>query len=206
VQYDEWDLAFPYITFGLNSHISAATGVSPFEFAPGFSPRVPLTMELDTAVSEEQPQEAIDLAQQVANRHLAAADSMAAGQVRQGRLLQSRSTPAVVKVSDQVWLDHVKVDVPYKLTARWFGPFVVLEAKGAQVTLDLPATFDKTHLRVNIHSRLKFFEARDAQFGTAHQPPRPLPGVDGSDMYEVSRICASRILKGRHELYVEWKG
>jgi len=25
-------------------------------------------------------------------------------------------------------------------------------------------------------------------------------------MYEVSRICASRILKGRHELYLEWKG
>jgi len=24
-------------------------------------------------------------------------------------------------------------------------------------------------------------------------------------MYEVSRICASRILKGRHEIYVEWK-
>ena len=53
---------------------------------------------------------------------------------------------------------------------------------------------------------MKFFEARDAHFGTADQPPRPLPGVDGSDMYDVSRICASRILKGRHELYVEWKG
>jgi hypothetical protein len=207
VQYDEWDLALPHITFGLNSHISAATGVSPLEFAHGFSPRVPLTMGLDTAVSEEQPQEAIELAQQVANRHLAAADSMAAGQVRLGRLLQSRSTPAVVKVGDQVWLDssYVEVAVPYKLTARWFGPFVVLEAKGAQVTLDLPATFGKAHQRVNIR-RLKFFEARDAQFGTADQLPRPLPGVVGSDMYEVSRICASRILKGRHELYVEWKG
>jgi len=95
--------------------------------------------------------------------------------------------------------------VPYKLTVCWFRPFVVLEANGAQVTLDLPATFGKAHRRVNIR-RLKFFEAQDAQFGTAFLPPRPLPGVDGSDMYEVSRICASRILKGRHELYVEWKG
>ena len=72
----------------------------------------------------------------------------------------------------------------------------MLEAKGDQVTLDLPATF----------GHLKFFEARDAQFGPADQPPRPLPGVDGSVMYEVSRMCGSRILKGRHELYVEWKG
>jgi len=59
---------------------------------------------------------------------------------------------------------------------------------------------------VNIrHWHLKFFEAQDAPFGTADQPPRPLPKVNGSDMYEVSRICASRILKGQHELYVEGK-
>ena len=63
------------------------------------------------------------------------------------------------------------------------------------MTLGLPATFGKRHRRVNIR-RLKFFEARDVQFGIADQPPRPLPGVDGSDMYEVSRICASHILKG----------
>jgi len=36
VQYDEWDLALPHITFGLNSHISAATGVSPLSFPSGF--------------------------------------------------------------------------------------------------------------------------------------------------------------------------
>jgi len=86
---------------------------------------------------------------------------MTAGQVRLGRLLQSRSTPAVVKKGDQVWLDssHVKVAVPYKLNARWFLPFVVLEVKGAVVTLDLPATFGKAHQRVR---RLKFFKARDA--------------------------------------------
>jgi len=67
VQYVEWYLTLPHITFGLNSHTSAATGVSPFEFAHGFSPRVPLTMWLDDTVQEEQPQEAINLAQQVAN-------------------------------------------------------------------------------------------------------------------------------------------
>ena len=59
-------------------------------------------MGLDDTVSEEQPQETIDLVQQVANRHLAAAVIMAARQVRLGPLLQARSTPAVVKVGDQV--------------------------------------------------------------------------------------------------------
>jgi len=73
------------------------------------------------------------------------------------------------------------------------------------VTLDLPAMFGEAHQRVNIRRSI-FFEARYAQFGTAHQLPRPLPGVDGSDMYEVSRVCMSCILKGRHKLYLEWKG
>ena len=59
-------------------------------------------MGLDDEVLEEQPKEAIKLAQQVANWHLAEADSMAAGQVRLGRLLQSQSTPAVVKAGDQI--------------------------------------------------------------------------------------------------------
>jgi len=59
--YDKWDLALPHITFG------AATWVISFKFAHGFSHRVPLTMGLDDSVSEEQPQEAINLAQQEAN-------------------------------------------------------------------------------------------------------------------------------------------
>jgi len=80
-------------------------------------------MGLDDTVSEEQPQETIDLVQQVANRHLAAAVIMSARQVRLSPLLQA------------------KVAVPYNLTARWFGPFVVLKAKGAQVTLGLTAAF-----------------------------------------------------------------
>jgi len=34
-------------------------------------------------------------------------------------------------VGDLVWMDskHTPNDVPYKLTARWFGPFKVLEVR-----------------------------------------------------------------------------
>ena len=41
VQYDEWDEALPHVTFGLNTHMSTATKVSPFELADGFPARVP---------------------------------------------------------------------------------------------------------------------------------------------------------------------
>jgi len=42
-QYDEWDLALPHITFGLNTHVSTTTKLSSFESAHGFPARVPLT-------------------------------------------------------------------------------------------------------------------------------------------------------------------
>ena len=50
VQYDKWDLALLHITFGLNNHVSAATQVSPFEFAHGFPARVPLTLGVHDAL------------------------------------------------------------------------------------------------------------------------------------------------------------
>jgi len=84
---------------------------------------------------------------------------MAAAQVQMGQLLEKRSTPSAVQVGDKVWLDsgHTPVDIPCKLTARWFGPLEVLESRGAQVTLDLPKTFGKANHNVNIRW-LKFFE------------------------------------------------
>ena len=90
---------------------------------------------------------------------------MAAAQVQMGQLLEKCSTPSAVKVGDKLWLDskHTPVDIPYELTARWFGPFEVLESRGAQVTLDLPETFGKAHHKVNIHW-LKFCKERDARF------------------------------------------
>ena len=87
---------------------------------------------------------------------------------------------AILQVGDLVWMDsrHTPNDIPFKLTARWFRPFTVLQVKGAQATLDLPSTFGKAHRQVNI-ARLKFFEPRDSTLGDANLRPQPLWGHDG---------------------------
>jgi len=210
VQYDEWDEALPHVTFGLNTHVSSATKVTPFEFAHGFKARVPLTLGLtvDTTTTDvPRDKKAVSLAQQIANRHNATSDQMVAAQDRLGHLLEQRSTPSTVAVGDKVWLDskHTPVDIPYKLTARWFGPFEVTSVQGAQVTLDLPETFGKANRRVNIR-RLKFFEACDECFGAADERPTPLQGHAGVTRYEIKRISNARVHKGQQELWVEWKG
>ena len=70
-------MALPHITFGLNNNVSAATQVSPFEFAHGFPVRVPLTLGVSDALVDG-PVDAQDLVQRVMNRHKAASDAMAA--------------------------------------------------------------------------------------------------------------------------------
>ena len=149
-QYEEWDLALPRITFGLNTHVSTATKLSPFEFAHGFPARVSLTFgqaSPQRAQGDDLHLGAAAIANRMKMRHWAAADHMAAAQARLGHLLAKRSRPATLNVGDLVWMDsrHTPNNIPFKLTARWFGPFTVIQVKGAQATLDLPPTFGKTH-------------------------------------------------------------
>ena len=44
---DAWDEVLPHLCFGLNSHVSSATGMSPFELANGFPARVPMALGID---------------------------------------------------------------------------------------------------------------------------------------------------------------
>jgi len=55
-------------------------------------------------------------------------------------------------------------------------------------------------------SRLKFFEARDAELGEGDTAPEPLLGHDGVMHYEIKRICNARTHKKVRELWVEWQG
>ena len=100
---------------------------------------------------------------------------------------------------------HTPVDVPYKLTARWFGPFEVLESRGAQVTLDLPETFGKAHHKVNVH-QLKIFEEQDTRLCGPDLPPTPWVTKDGNARCEIKCISNARTHEGQKEMWVEWKG
>ena len=205
-RYDEWDTALPYICFGLNTHMSQATGTSPFELVHGFRARVPLEVGAETLATQHDPH-ALDLAMGFQNRLRAAADHNLAAQVRLGITLAARSVPAEVKVGDMVWMDgaHVPHQVPWKLAPRWFGPYRVREVKGAACTLDLPETLGKTSDKVNVR-RLKFFEERDADFGDCQGPVQPTLDPLGVRRYEIKRIVAHRVFHRRPEYWVQWEG
>ena len=128
VQYDEWDEALPHVTFGLNTHMSTTTKVSPFEFAHGLPARVPLTMGLAERQEFDDDTQTISLIERMENRHKAASDHMTASKVcawvicwRNGRLPHE-----LWQGTKCGWTLNTPIDIPYKLTARWFGPFEVL--------------------------------------------------------------------------------
>jgi hypothetical protein len=150
-RYDEWDTSLSYICFGLNTHMSQATGTSPFELVHGFRARVPLEVGVET-LSDQHVPHTLDLEMDFQNRFRAAADLNLAGQVRLGITLATRSVSAEVKVGDMVWMDgaHVPHQVPWKLAPRCFGSYRVREVKGTVCTLDLPETLDKTSDKINI--------------------------------------------------------
>jgi hypothetical protein len=186
--------------------------VSPFELAHGFPARIPLTMDLAAHAQLTGDLGVADYALAVYNRHLAAADNVAAAQVRLGRLLDQRATPAEVKPGDQMYLDASPQhspphQVPYKLANWWMWPFVSLEVRGPSVRLDLSPELGKISPWVNV-SRLKFFEQRDADFTDLQCPVTPVRGGDGMLLYEIQRIWGHRP-QGQlpaKEYLVQWKG
>ena len=210
--FDQWDQALPHLCFGLNTHPSSATHISPFELAHGFPARVPLTLDLAAHAQLTGDRGAADYALAVHNRHRAVADNVAAAQVRLGRLLDQRATPAEVKPGDQMYLDASPQhspphQVPYKLANRWMGPVVALEVRGPSVHLALPPELGKISPWVNVR-RLKFFEQRDADFTDFQGPVTPVRGGNGLLRYELQRIWGHRP-QGQlpaKEYLVQWKG
>ena len=202
--FDAWDEALPHICFGLNTHLSLATRTSAFELAHGFPARVPLTLELPASGGRgvAGAAEPSDIALTIRNRFQAAADHSAAAQVRLGAMLDLRSRAADVKVGDAVWLDgsHNTVagtQLPAKLAARWYGPFTVLEVRGAAVRLRLPAELGNMSDVVNVR-RLRFAEVRDVAFADDDDvAPSPIADGSGVQRWEIRRICCDRIHKRR---------
>jgi hypothetical protein len=148
----------------------------------------------------------------VHNRHQAAADNVAAAQVRLGLLLDQRSTPVTVKPGDLMYLEASPQhspphQVPYKLANRWMGPYEAVEVRGSSVRLDVPPELGKISPWVNVR-RLKFFEQRDADFTDHEATVRPIRGGDGVLRYEVHRIWGHRPLGNlpAREYLVQWKG
>jgi len=182
VQYDEWDRALPHITFSLNNHVSTATRMSPFEFAHGFTTRTLLTLGL----TDDRPLP-VDMKTSKCRQDYDHAKDMAR------KVLHRHQAAADHMAAAQVHLGQMLAErvTPACIKA---GDLVWMDSKHT-----------KTHNSINM-SRLKFFEARDAELGESDTAPEPLLGHDGVMHYELKRICNACTHKKVCDLWMEWQG
>jgi len=90
--------------------VSTATRISSFEFAHRFTARTPLALgltddrplpvDMKTSKCRQDYDHDKEMARKVLHRHQAAADHMAAAQVRLGQMLAIQVTPACIQVGD----------------------------------------------------------------------------------------------------------
>lgn len=211
---DDWDLFLPALELGFNSMQQASTGAAPFTLLYGTEARLPIDCALDdaggpttlpaVAAREERIRKALALAR----------TSAQAAQARQKRLADRHRRELQLKAGDKVLLATENLRLrsgTHKLTARYIGPFRVLEMKGPNAaTLELPPLLGALHPTVNI-SRLKLYRDADRERfpdrpRRLHAPPAVDADTNGESSYEVEAVTAQRGPRTRRELLVRWKG
>lgn len=198
-----WSGQLPFVEYSINSHVSSASGLSPFECCLGYQP--PLFPSQEKEVGVPSAEAFIRRCRRTwlsARRALTRAGTQMKSTADKHRLPSPR-----YRVGQKVWLSAR--DVPLrvesrKLAPRYLGPFPIIKLiNPSAVKLKLPPSMRRLHPVFHV-SRLKPVVSHPLL------PPAPAPPppriIDGGEAFTVNKILNSR-RRGRGVQYlVDWKG
>ena len=216
-QQSDWDEQLKLATVALNTTVSAATGLTPFQIMFGRPARLPLDIALEPLQRDIRVPAATAFVQRHAAIWKQAHDALLKAQATMKRFADRHRRAESFSIGDRVLLSvrDLRFENPkdaqrsHKLTARFVGPFAIKSVVNANAyELELPPSM-RIHPVQNV-SKLRRFIASPAAFSTRPQPlPRPSAAfVDatGSAQWEVDCILARRQHGRQVQYLVRWLG
>ena len=199
---DDWTEFIPTAEFMLNSHVSSASGHTPFELLYGYTPdfMVPMGRPLYMPAADRR----------LTSLHQARKDTEAALHLSKECMKTDLTTQQrkhyAFKVGDKVWLQakEIKIHIPsQKLGLKQLGPFEVMEViSEVDYRLKLPPVL-KLHDVFHIDC-LSPYQGNEVN-GLLPPPPQPV-GVEGEEEYEVDHVRDVRMFGKTLKFLVRWKG
>jgi len=224
-QHTNWDELLAIAEFSINSHVSAATGFTPFFLDTGMHPRIPLSLAAqslgqggpgdppDAEEASGPPFTTTAFVQEWDEAEKAAKVAMRLAQDRYAAHADLRRLDVTFKDGDKVLLstEHLKLpsSVSRKFNSRWIGPYPIRRAVSpVAYELLLPRTL-RVHPVFHV-SLLKAYREDPDINPSPPSPPDPLVNQEGEDEYFVQELLKHRLRKiGRRtrlELLVRWTG
>jgi hypothetical protein len=220
---DDWDVRLSLAEAAINTSVHASTGMSPFEMVYGHKPRLPIDVALplppppsSSSSSSSNIPAAVSMADRLKSAWASGKAQLESAQARQKKYADQHRRAETFAVNDLVWLETKDLKLlehqrrAFKLSAQYIGPFKVLKVVNDNAyELELPPSLP-IHPILNI-SRLKRHLASSNKFSSRPQSNhRPPPQVDSTTSatlgYEVERILAKRLVRGRPQYLVKWLG
>ena len=223
-QHTDWDELLAVAEFAINSHVSAATGFTPFFLDTGMHPRIPLSLAAQSLGTQERQESAPGtetvpgppfttqaFVHEWNEAEKAAKVAMRIAQDRYAAHADYRRLDTSFADGDKVLLSTENLKLPstvsWKFTARWIGPYPVRRAVSpVAYELLLPRT-----LRVHPVFHVSLLKAyREDAINPSPPPPEPIVNDEGEQEYFVQELLQHRVRRigrrSRVEFLVRWTG
>ena len=210
---DDWDEWVAIIDYQQSALWHETTGQSPFFTEKGYEPRTSFDWESSAhSQAAGTPKERLnrDEAKAIVTRlhksWLQARNNMTQAQHRYAAQANKHRREPDFGVGDRVWVTtkHWKTDRPSrKLASQMEGPYEILEQVGHSFKLKLP---ESMKIHPVFHAEKLRKDAGDPLPGQANPETLPLELENGELEYEVQKVLAVKLIRGKLKYKIEWKG
>jgi len=201
---DNWASLLATAEFAYNNSVHSSTGSTPFLVVYGKHPRLFHPPE-DSRLEGEVPA-AVERVERIRQARETLEKRVQDAQAYQQRVYNAKHTPMAYKPGEHVLLSvkNLKLRQPSKkLSEKYIGPFVVVEAVGAQAyRIRLPPKY-RMHNVFHV-SLLKPYRSRPGW--TGDNAAEPDLAEDGTEVWQVEQILKQRTKRGKQEYLLRWKG